>query len=106
MTETEWPACTSADAMLEWLVRKISVRKVRLFGCACCRQAVTQRCINGLTSKILKASERYADQHIKDGTALKWHYRAARSRDSQKLSAEWAPGFRAPQKRMDSRDCP
>ena len=37
MTEAEWRACTDPDAMLRFLYKTSSARKLRLFACACCR---------------------------------------------------------------------
>ena len=38
MTEAEWDACTDPKAMLDYLPGRPSGRKLRLFGCACCRR--------------------------------------------------------------------
>lgn len=38
LTESEWLECPGPYLMLEFLQRRISDRKLRLFGCACCRR--------------------------------------------------------------------
>jgi hypothetical protein len=63
MTEEEWLACTNPTPMLELFRRgdaaRMSVRKRRLFACACCRR------IQGLLDREgvarVEAAERFAD---------------------------------------------
>ncbi|MGE3805667.1 MAG: hypothetical protein AB7K24_13405 [Gemmataceae bacterium] len=38
MTESQWFACRQPRTMLEFLRPRASARRLRLFGCACCRQ--------------------------------------------------------------------
>jgi hypothetical protein len=38
MTEAEWAVCQNPDKMLEYLRGRVSDRKLRLFGCGCCRR--------------------------------------------------------------------
>jgi hypothetical protein len=60
MTEAEWESCTDPTPMLEFLHGRPSERKLRLFGCACCRQIwdflTDQRCRTAV-----EQAERYAE---------------------------------------------
>jgi hypothetical protein len=60
VTSAEWNRCTDASLMLAFLQGKVSDRKLRLFGVACCRQEWSlffdQRSKHGVD-----VSERYAD---------------------------------------------
>jgi hypothetical protein len=38
MTESEWLSCTDPDLLLDFAGSWLSERKLRLFGCACCRR--------------------------------------------------------------------
>jgi len=60
MTEQEWLKCTNPHKMLKFLKGKVSDRKLRLFGCACCRRAwnfITDQTIRNVVDCV----ERFAD---------------------------------------------
>ena len=38
MTEAEWAVCRDPEKMLDYLSGRVSDRKLRLFGCGCCRR--------------------------------------------------------------------
>ena len=59
MTEAEWLTCSHPKLMLEFLERKASNRKLRLFVCACCRR-IWQLLPPELQAGV-EVSERYAD---------------------------------------------
>src|SRR5262249_42093845 len=60
MSEAEWLACQDPDAMLEFLRGRARDRKLRLFGCACCRR-IWNRIPEGCSRRAVEGSERYAD---------------------------------------------
>jgi hypothetical protein len=63
MTEQEWRECTDPGRMLEFLRGKVSDRKLRLFGCACCRR-VWDLLSDKYCRKALTVAERYADGEV------------------------------------------
>jgi hypothetical protein len=65
MTEAEWLSGADPQAMLEFLDGKTTPRKLRLFACACCRQAQVWRHLTAQESRrTVEASEQFADELI------------------------------------------
>src|SRR5262245_45895274 len=60
MTEAEWLAATDPKLMLEFLQDKASDRKLRLFGCACCRAVWDDRWPHR-SRRVIEVAERFAD---------------------------------------------
>src|SRR5262249_3678574 len=63
MTEAEWLVCTNPDVMLEHLDGKATERKLRLFGCACCRR-VWDLLPDERSRAAIEVSERFADGQV------------------------------------------
>jgi hypothetical protein len=59
MTEEEWLACTDPAAMLKFLRGRASDRKLRLFGCGCCRLVWHRH--SEVSRRAVEVSERFAD---------------------------------------------
>lgn len=75
MTEADWLSCTCSGPMLEFLRGKISDRKLRLFGAACCRR-IWHLIVHPISREAVEIGERFADglasddeRHLKYGEA-------------------------------------
>ena len=92
MTEAEWLTCTDPQPMVEFLADKVNGRKVRLFGCACCRR-IWGFLTNIHSREAVEAAEQFADGLI-TRRGLEWAAgRAARVEsysDSSRLAARLA----------------
>jgi hypothetical protein len=60
MTEAEWLVCTDSEVMLEVVRDKATVRKLRLFACACCRH-VWHLLADPRSRQAVEVAERFAD---------------------------------------------
>jgi hypothetical protein len=67
MTEADWLASTDLDAMLGFLKDRVSLRQLRLFACACCRQ-VWDQLTDPRSRKAVELSELFADGRIDAGS--------------------------------------
>jgi hypothetical protein len=107
MTEAEWLACTDPQPMLEFLRRKASDRKVRLFAVACCRRVWSSLEHEEFRDAVRKA-ESFADGLVDRAEMLEAHEKALAifvklerkgpSRDNGPGAALTASGFPAPPK--------
>ena len=60
MTEADWLTCNDPTAMLEFLERRATDRKLRLFGVACCRRVWNLMTDSGWRNGV-EAAERFAE---------------------------------------------
>ena len=60
MTEEEWQGATDATPMLEYLLGKVSERKLRLYSCGCCRM-VWDRLVDRRSRDAVAYAEAFAD---------------------------------------------
>ena len=75
MTEAEWLACDNPEPMLEFLRRKASDRKVRLFAVACCRRVWPSLEHEEFRDAVRKA-ESFADGLVDRAEMLEAHEKA------------------------------
>jgi hypothetical protein len=78
MIEAEWDACADPWLMARHLRGKTSLRKIRLFDCACCRRRWAH-VPEGASRAAVETAERYADG-LADADELR----------SACLAAQWA----------------
>jgi hypothetical protein len=85
VTESEWLACTDPKPMLEFLSGKVSDRKLRLFGVACCRR-VWHVLTDGRTRTATEVAETYVD-----GAVGRWELEKAHKDACDAASASTGP---------------
>src|SRR5262249_15637351 len=89
VTDAEWLACTEPQPMLEFLRRKASDRKFRLFACAGCRR-IWHLMTDERSRKAVEVAERHFDKNPEPTRPLAVIYEAdiaARELSSQASSA-------------------
>src|SRR5262245_33591219 len=103
MTEAEWLACTNPQPMLEFVRRKASDRKVRLFAVACCRRVWSSLEHEEFRDAVRKA-ESFADDLVDRVEMLEAHEKARaifaklRGKDNGPGAALTASGLPSPPK--------
>ena len=60
MTDAEWLECTDPTPMLKFFRKKVPDRKVRLFGCACCRR-VWHQLVDDRSKRAVEVAELLVD---------------------------------------------
>ncbi|QEL17583.1 hypothetical protein [Limnoglobus roseus] len=66
MTEAEWLAVAEPRKMLEYLIGRVSVRKQRLFACACCRR-IWHLLADPRSRHAVETAERFVDGDVTTG---------------------------------------
>jgi hypothetical protein len=85
MTEAEWLACDEPSPLWESCASWANDRKLRLFGCACCR-LVQSKLIDARCITLITQAEAFADARTNEERALIHEYR----RSANKLLTEYA----------------
>jgi hypothetical protein len=87
MTEEEWLDSADPQDMLEYVRRRSSSRKLRLFAVACCRRITHLLPDNPCYQEAVLVAERYADRGArkKELTAAHERARDAKSRENRKI---------------------
>jgi hypothetical protein len=66
MTEAEWATGTHSYPLLQYLRGKVSHRKLRLFGCSCCRRLKDIPKLPASYLKIIDKTQAFADGQLSD----------------------------------------
>ena len=81
MTEEEWLASKDIRRLVEYQSSQKRARKLRLFGCGCCRYFGAWNRVERMKQALIRA-ERFADGELSESTMEKW------SRDAWKAFSE------------------
>src|SRR5262245_22291712 len=84
MTEAEWLACEDLAEMIEFLGKKASDRKLRLFRITCCRRIWDLLPTDAHREAVLVA-ERYADGQASDKKRLEAQKRISTRKGASRL---------------------
>jgi hypothetical protein len=97
MTEAEWLTCDDPQKMLEFLRDggKASDRKLRLFGCVCCR-AIWELLTDERSREGVMVAERYADGQASTDQLAEAHLIAYAAHDNEDFADYWAAAWIAP----------
>ncbi len=92
MTEADWLSCAEPGPMLEFVCRRASDRKSRLFAAACCRR-IWHMLTHEASREHVEVAERFADRLI--------GYEALKEQQKLAEDALWEAGWAVP-----NRNCP
>src|SRR5205823_980698 len=90
MTEREWLICTDPNLMLRGLAGRVSERKLRLFGAACCRR-IWHLLPDRRSRAAVEVAERYADGLADERERAKARAGAMVATGGSSEKATWAP---------------
>jgi hypothetical protein len=108
MTEAEWLACDDPTSMLTFVRGRVTDRKLRLLGCACCFRIRATLFDSTETIRLLEGIERFADGKIEPAELVAIghaHWRAStlkwRNTSDPAFAAESAVGRLWPEVRIE-----